>query len=226
MRLKIFLAIMAFMMLGGIAGAQGPSPDEGTTDSVMDEALAREGLTMQDLQNITSYYYMSPNPEMLISAVKVMITQDEFVADAMHFAPFAHFVSTVAHNDRYFLSKLINLEQDYLGLEGQVVEKLVSEAQDFISPAADSPQDLDYLWAEFCATGSDEPVNKIISLLGSPKPNSMDAMVTWSAAEWSLKANAKQHKRVYEIVEKAAAAADGALKGKLEDILKPEVKQE
>ena len=81
-----------------------------------------------------------------------------------------------------------------------------------------SPKDLDNLWAEFLATGKEEPVKKIIGVLSYPDKG--ENIVLIGAAEWSLAANAKQHKEVREIIEKESRSATGELKNKLDNILK------
>jgi hypothetical protein len=47
----------------------------------------------------------------------------------------------------------------------------------------------------------------------------IEPALTKAAAEWSLGANAKQHKKVYEIIQKESISATGELKEKLDKIL-------
>ena len=62
-----------------------------------------------------------------------------------------------------------------------------------------------------------EGVEKIISVLDDQKA---DLQFTRRSAQWSLRANAKQHKRVYEIIKAASASAQWQLRESLVQILK------
>jgi len=64
-----------------------------------------------------------------------------------------------------------------------------------------SPGVLDMLWACFSVTGDQKYIERIMSALPGLRKGQHDAnkMFTAGAAQWSLTANARQHKRVMEI---------------------------
>ena len=187
--------------------------------ALIESALAKEGLTMEDSNAIVSYYYQNPQPDKLVSVVKAVLSQDELISDPSHFGPLTHFIATVAHSNQGFLNNLKNIKLGYAGIQKDAIEQMISEAENFNSPLPNSPKDLDYLWAEFNATGNSEPVKKIISVLGY-LPHGSENLLLIGVAEWSLGANARQHKKVYEIIQKESISATGTLKDKLDNILK------
>ncbi|MFH1622212.1 MAG: hypothetical protein ABIA97_03730 [Candidatus Omnitrophota bacterium] len=183
-----------------------------------ESALAKEGLSTDDMNKFTTYYYRNKQPDKLISILKFMLTQEEMIVDTVHFGSAAHLFATVAHNERVFMNSLIKLKDSYSGMQRNMIEKIIKEAENFISPLPNSPKDLDYLWAEFLATGKAEPIKKIISVLGLSDDNAKNILLI-GAAQWSLVSNAKQHSKVYEIIKEEFASAQDKLKEKLETIL-------
>jgi len=198
-------------------------------DAAISEAdLAKEGLAMDDFYKILTYYYLNPQPSKLGSILKIMLAKNERV-DSPAFGSSAYFFATVAHNDPTFLDSLKQIKESYSGIQKDAIEWMINHAENYKSPLLDSAEHLDYLWAEFSATGKEEPVKKIISAVGQPDIRSGDKFIAGpalvkalvkGAAEWSLVSNAKQHKKVYEIIQREAAVATGELKEKLESILR------
>lgn len=184
----------------------------------LESAIAKQGLTTAEFQDITSNYYKNPQPEKMISVLKVVLSLDDLILDTQHFGPIAHLMATVAHNDKIFLEKLNLLKDGYQGLQKQTIEAILEETTNFVSPSPDSPKDLDYLWAEFMATGNNEPVKKIVSVLGYPSKGMNIVLI--GAAEWSLSSNARQHEIVYNTIKQESLSATGQTKEKLEEILK------
>lgn len=135
----------------------------------------------------------------------------------MHFNTFAHLVAAVARSDSAFFQKLKNLDPDYTGFQKEALQRIIKVTKDFISPTANSPEHLDYLWSEFIATGSEAPVKKIIGVLGYPDTGMN--MVLIGAAEWSLTSNARHHEKVYSIIQEQFFTASGQTKEKLKKIL-------
>jgi hypothetical protein len=59
---------------------------------------------------------------------------------------------------------------------------------------------IDMLWGDFIATGSDEPVKRIIDVLAWLHPGGEHSqMAVGASARWSLLGNAVQHERVLQI---------------------------
>jgi len=180
--------------------------------------FAKEGLTSQEFLEITSAYYNNQRPDKLISCLKVILAQNEIVTDEARFGPFAHFIAAIAGNDETVMTKLKELNDSYAGKQKASIERIINEAENFKSPVAASPKDLDYLWAEYSATGQKEPVQKIIAVFDNPE-NAMNFALL-AAAEFSLEYNAKTTQPVYFIIEEASASAQGTTKQVLDKILK------
>ena len=180
-------------------------------------SLAREGLSVKDLDDITRNYYKKPHPDKLAIVVRAMLLDSWFIYDIASFEPFAHFVATVAHNNQEFLVSLKSQVNNYSGKQKDAFNKIIYASENFRSPEPISPQGLDYLWAEFFATGTAEPVKKIMSTLNNQNG---DLQMTKYSAQWSLRANARSDKTVYKIIKNALATAQGGMKEELEKILR------
>ena len=87
---------------------------------------------------------------------------------------------------------------------------------------ANNPLVLDALWFDFFATGEAVPIRRIVTALnyekyapavkpdfeGKRSKNDVTLGMTFLAARWSLTSNAKQHRRVGEILEKLFLSGD------------------
>jgi len=206
--ITVILAAMVFTV--STSALSQPTSD-------FEATLAQHGISIEDFDRMTTYYYQNPQPNKLISVVQVMLTQDEFLTDDKHFGPFAHLIATVAQDEPRVLSRLKDLRTSYAGPQRNAIEQIIREGEDFTTRPPDSPTHLDDLWAEFIATGREGPVKKIISALGYPETGLQILLV--GAAEWSLTSNAKRHKKVHAIIEQEAMSASGQVKEKLDDIL-------
>lgn len=93
-------------------------------------------------------------------------------------------------------------------------------ADDPLEAPVDHPADIDRIWAIFFATGADEPVEKIASLLPMLDGHGKEILLG-GAARWSLTANCRRHPRVREIVERLAATAPAPSAARLREVLAP-----
>ncbi|MDP2652655.1 MAG: hypothetical protein Q8Q08_01345 [Candidatus Omnitrophota bacterium] len=224
------MRMLRWVMLACVAGglflsAAGNSPAQETLES----ALAREGLTSQEMADVVTYYYRDFQPDKLVKVLNVILAQDEAANDPIHFQPFAHFIATAARDNPDLLKKLQDLEARQSGVSKTLVAQIIAQTLDFQSPDPSSPFFLDYLWGEFLASGSEAPVRKIISALDHQWPDKdaklsdedVARALTHSAARWSLASNAQQHPLVKEIIQKVLSEPGSeALKGELEAVLK------
>jgi len=203
-----------------------------------EEALSQEGITPQEYDEVIPYYYKNPQPKKIIPILKAVLTQEQFISDNIKFIPFAHLIAAIAYNNPNLLTELKGLKENNLPvLQKERVQYIIEETENYNSmlPDAPTPEDLDRylwvdmhaptridcLWSEFFATGDEKAVEKIISILTYPAAKDKDFVIaTKASAEWSLASNARQHKMVYEVIEKRVSSATGELKEKLENILK------
>ncbi len=187
--------------------------------NVLQDAIVKAGLKMEDVRAVTTFYYQNPQPEKMMSVLKVLVTVKEFTSDSQRFPMIAHIFSTVAHSNKSVLEQMVILKDSMTGESKTILENLIKGAENFHSFQGDSQEHMNFLWAEFFATGQKEPVKKIIDALGSPmKDLSQKSLVSF--VNWSLTSNVKQHKRVHEIVKEESANQTGLVKQMLEQMIK------
>lgn len=196
-------------------------------------------------------YYKHPEPERLADALIILsasqgIPEDgqklifSFMGAALAEAPQEqdHFFKTVAKNKRarllafptfWFMGndagkKLIERggkEWDGPGIADMAEQFAKSPAPKLLEGPVRNALHLDHLWSMFFATGKPEPVLKIISALTFIDDKQIEKHLTGQSAQWSLKANARMHPKVHEIIESTLTVINGPLKSKLAETLEP-----
>lgn len=184
--------------------------------NALQNAITQAGLNMEDVRSVTTFYYQNPQPDKMVSVLKVLLTVKELTSDQKHFPSIKHLFAAAAANDKDLLGKMKSAQSSLSGEPQTVFAEIIKEAENFHSPEPDSPEHLDFLWSEFFATGDAKPVKKIIGLLDSSHTSPMLEPV----AQWALTSNVQQHKKVYEIVQNESSQAKGALKDILDQMLK------
>lgn len=213
-----YLIAVFILSASCMASAQSPA---------FNETLSKEGLNLQEYDEIITFYYRNPQPDKLVSALKVTLADTQFLSDEMHLAPLVHFIAAVAAEDELFLARLNTLKEGYSGTQREVLERMIQDSGSFSSVSPNSPASLDFLWAEFLATGNVEPVRKIISVLGLEESQNkkqfsekeLNTLLLVGAAEWSLRSNAEQHRKVFQVLSEELAKAGGIKKQRLEKIM-------
>ncbi|MDO8730705.1 MAG: hypothetical protein Q7J69_05960 [Candidatus Omnitrophota bacterium] len=104
-------------------------------------------------------------------------------------------------------------------LSGIIDRKNKSRADNLMEAPIQSPLILDMLWATFFATGSPEPIERIISVLHLMKEGHEMELLVGGAADWSLASNAQQHQRVYELCKAKLESSEGVTKELLQEIV-------
>jgi len=104
-------------------------------------------------------------------------------------------------------------------LQGIIGRQLSNHPKDVLEASIGSPLILDMLWAIFFATGSDLPVKKIISVIALQEQDHGQEIMVGGAPNWSLRSNAQQHKKVYEICKQELAASRGVSKQLLSQVI-------
>lgn len=80
---------------------------------------------------------------------------------------------------------------------------------------------LDALWGNYMATGSSQPVVRIITALALyDKKYDKDRFMVGAAAKWSLISNAKQHKRVFDVCKEEIENQPHKIANELKNIIK------
>lgn len=105
---------------------------------------------------------------------------------------------------------------------GEVTEQfLKSTSPNLLEGPVKNALHLDHLWSTFFATGKPEPVLKVISALALINDKHLDNHVTGQSAQWSLKANARMHPVVHDIIETTLRAIQEPLKSRLARTIEP-----
>ena len=108
------------------------------------------------------------------------------------------------------------------GADADFIERLLRRRPpDLMAAPVTSPADLDMLWGAFFATGNTAFVKRVIDAACRPgAEGGMDAALTKAAAQWSLAANARRHRRVMRLCREEAAGRSGAGKECLGKIIR------
>jgi hypothetical protein len=173
--------------------------------------------TMDDTGKWVAFYYQHKDINNFIPAIKIVLEEKGIYEDNDHANPVIHFFATVLKNNKTLLPQIKDLSKEYSDNAQEMLLKIIKEAENFKSPVPKDPKDLDCLWSEFFATGSPEPIKKIISVITYTENDIDLSSLVWakmditskpmalkllqSAAGWSLNSNAQQHKKVHEIIE-------------------------
>lgn len=196
-------------------------------------------------------YYKNPEPERLADALIMLaesqgIPEDgqklifSFMGAALVKAPEVHddFFKSVAKHDRakllafpcfWFMGDeagkdLIRRggkDWDSPGMKDMAAQFEKSPAPNLLKGPVKNALHLDHLWSMFFATGSPEPVLKVISALALVGNADINRHLTGQYAQWSLKANAKMHQKVLEIIESTLKMIKEPLKSKLAKTVEP-----
>lgn len=162
---------------------------------------------------------MASNPKLLESWIEAGKTQN---ADMRHFLALSLRQCGTTECKKLLAKNPYNFDP-----EGMPSFAAVKPLQIGALPLND-PRALDFIWAEFLATGNVAGAERVAKLVArgvnasganiSPYPES----VIVEAAHWSLVSNARQHAKVREVVAKASAK-DDVMKRILAEIDNPEL---
>lgn len=173
------------------------------------------------ISRLTDIYYLDPNTNLLIPHLELVLNRDpRIVTLPEKWDHVSHFYATAFQTDKDKISELEKLMAQFTGSAQKAVRKIIADTQYYVPvKKVNDPKDMDFLWAEFIATGKEEPVRKIIETLDytindfslntpyweqyelSESDRELALESLRRSAKWSLEANAKKHKRVYEIIK-------------------------
>ena len=211
--------------------------------------MAQGNRELPNLDEWMAYYYLNPEPDKIALALETITSKGFFENDDVQAPLSGFFSEVFIANPkrisawvepyigvskRHILYSALwasNSTQGRAALERMAKAESPEQAKKIRSLLAsppptvesmsiNSPAALDYLWGHFMASGSVAPVNRIIDQmkLADSKGN-VEAMLIGGAAQWSVSANARQHKKVLEIVKARSGTADPQTKKLLNKIL-------
>ena len=232
-----------FTVPNGISVENAESDESKSTD--------RKDLKNAWLGDFMSRYYEHPNPSRITDSLTA-IKEDHMLKN---FFSLSGFYAPIMRQNPEMISSWIQAAKDlgsdmrefiYFSLRQCGSEKCLSELRqnpfgydeqgmktfaEFKSPTVEtipltSPDSLDFLWADFLATGSDVGPRRIARLVGAKWPlfesknlHGGELMVV-GAAHWSLVSNAEQHQKVLRVLKEESAHTP-ALKKVLGEVRSP-----
>ena len=113
------------------------------------------------------------------------------------------------------LVKKISNEQVFLSIK-KIRE---SEPKEFLDYKQITPFLLDVYWRRYFVSGNNEYIKKIIAATKENKSN-FGTIAVYTSAQWSLKANARVHRRIYNLCKSEYENADDDVKIFLAEVVK------
>jgi len=185
------------------------------------EAIANSEGSELNPETFMTFYYLHPQSFKLIQSLQHDLRYTKAwrlgqINLLIHF----HAAAINGSDDRgVLLQRLHGIREQYSGLNRKIIDRVIVEAENFISPQATSSDNFDLLWAEFFATGNPKAVEDIAAYLQLSDDKDRLKVIYLAAAEWSLAANAAQHKKVLEILYDLSDSSTGIMKKRLQKIL-------
>jgi hypothetical protein len=189
-----------------------------------------------DVEKWMQVYYQNPDAQSIVSAIKTVLADEELMKDHSRNIGMIHFFAAALQSNKSKLTEIGSLVEEPWGDKREFTRRIIDETENFKPAGSGNPEDIDCLWAEFMATGKDEPIKTIFKVL-TYSPGRMDMSapfwqargihldetaleVMQDAARDSLVANAARDKYVYGILKSEAQASKSwYMKSKLQDIL-------
>ena len=212
-------------------------------------AGAKDRVPPEELEQWMTYYYVQPQLNKIGAALKALTAKGFFENDDVQAPLSGFFTEVFRANpgriegwvkpyigipNRHILYSALwmaNSKQSRAAIEHmansasseeatRLRSLLSSDPPTVTAMSIDSPASLDYLWGCFMASGSEAPVLRIIDQMKLSKTKgNVNAILIGGAAQWSVSANARQHKKVLRIVKERVKTADAETKMLLEEIL-------
>jgi tetratricopeptide (TPR) repeat protein len=164
-----------------------------------------------------TYYYRNPQPDKLISVLETVLKQKGLVNKQAHFSPLAHFFATVIQGNMSKLEELKTLQKNYSGEGREAISRIIEEVENYRPVELRSPDDLEFLWAEFKATGNKEIMERITKIVDWPGP-SMESDLGDAARKFLIR-KAPKHVEVYNLLHEKSKLLEGNEKRLIDEIL-------
>jgi len=164
--------------------------------------------SLEDFTKFITYYYQTPNPKIVVSAIEFM-QQSGFPQKEEQAPPFIGFFSEIfaANKDHMTLwnaeiGKTTGKTRKVLGLATSLSQQ--TESLTHLDPSVAQPSMNDLCWGAYFASGKNSYLDALVSRLAylSERKNLMLYM-TASSAQWSLSSNARLHSQVKQYLETA-----------------------
>jgi tetratricopeptide (TPR) repeat protein len=164
-----------------------------------------------------THYYRNPQPDRLIPLLESVLKQKRLISHPGYFGPFVHFFATVIQGNVSKLEELKSIQNNFSGESREAINKIIIEAENYKPVELGSPEDLEYLWAEFEATGRKDIIERIMKVVDWPG-TSGEGRLGGAAASFLAK-KAPQHVEVYDLLREKSESLEGNEKRVIDEIL-------
>jgi hypothetical protein len=177
--------------------------------------------TEMEFNQYLNTYYLSPQPDLLVPAIKYMVS-NQILSKYKHteLSMLAFFSKIIADNPSSvggWRKEIGNESQD---TQAVFIKLLETQPEWFISKALNGIERNDVCWTLFFASGDEKYVLKIIEQLQYlDERKDMERYLAAASARWSLSSNARIHSQVKTILQAVAKSADPGLRDNVKDIL-------
>ena len=118
-----------------------------------------------------NYYYRHQKGDQLIPILESELRKKDLTKEGNQDSPFVHFFATAFHQSPGHLPALKAFENGYSGNGKAVIRNIIAHAENYRPAEFKSPNDLEFLWVEFQATGNQAVIAGIIKgIESSAKP--------------------------------------------------------
>lgn len=181
------------------------------------EILKKEFVLPDSPEWFITYYYRTKEKERVIPLLKSILADQSFGANQKRKAELVHFFASVIHDQNEPKTQILALKNFYTNAKKEFLEAVILEADNFKTVIPDSPLNIDRAWIEFQATGNEECVKAIISILGFADQESHKELQRF--AQVSLLRHAVSDLDVRGIITKLTVNADDIAAERIETIL-------
>ncbi|NOQ80997.1 MAG: hypothetical protein GQ548_00550 [Methylophaga sp.] len=169
-----------------------------------------------DSRMLTAYFFMNVYPESEYLYLFNKLNNQSSLNEKMFLL---HVLwAKNSENSRNLLAKTA-IDWDEPVIQEMVPKMLDSPPRDILIVQPESAAELDNLWAVFFATGNEEPIRQIASVLHLFEEGHGMKIAVAGAAKWSLTSNATHYPEIKAIIQKLEKIASGEQKTVLKDIL-------
>jgi hypothetical protein len=213
-------------------------------------ALGQGRTAAGDLNKWMTYYYLDPQPDEVEPALRAIKDQglfenrdaqapltgffaEIFKANPQRIDAWVHPLSGSANSHVVYSALWIaDNAQSRAALEhlaeraplndaALIRSLLIRKPPDLASTAIDAAAALDYFWGRFMASGDEAPVLRVVDQVKPIKATDpLNSTLISMAAQWSVTANVKQHRRVREIVSARTLTSPSPASEMLVEILR------
>ena len=126
----------------------------------------------------------------MVPALKIVSSEEKITGNLDRAWPIVRFFSAALQDNKTKIASIKTLMDASRNSQREFLLWIINEAENFKPIVPSDPNNLDCLWAEFMATGKDEPVEKILKTLSYTTQNIDLSSLVWRTEGISSKQQA------------------------------------